>query len=56
MIHSEYGFIPIAIGAVLGFLIVYLEDCYWKRKRKKRYAKRKDKHNDNVRNEGQGER
>lgn len=55
MIHSEYGFIPLAIGIVLGFLIVGLEDCYWKR-RKNRYAKRKDKHNDNVRNEGQGER
>lgn len=55
MIHSECGFIPVAIGIVLGFLIVCLEDCYWKRK-KKRYAKRKDKHNDNVRNEGQGER
>lgn len=55
MIHNEYGFIPLAIGVVLGLLIVYLEDCYWKR-RKNRYAKRKDKHNDNVRNEGQGER
>lgn len=54
MIHSEYGFIPLAIGIVLGFLIVYLEDCYWKRKRKKRYAKRKDKRNDNGSDEGKG--
>lgn len=55
MIHSEYGFIPLVIGIVLGFLVAYLDNCYWKR-RINRYAKRKNKLNDNVRNEGQGER
>ena len=43
-----------ALGIIISFATVWLED--YLDYLNKKDAKRKDKHNDNVRNEGQGER
>lgn len=48
---EERVIIPVVLGIIISFATVWLEDYL-----NKKDAKRKDKHNDNVRNEGQGER
>ena len=48
---EERVFIAVVLGIIISFATVWLEDYL-----NKKNAKRKNKHNDNVRNEGQGER
>lgn len=47
---EERVFIPVVLGIIISFATVWLR--YYLNKKN---VKRKDKHNDNVRNEGQGE-
>ena len=41
--------LPMLLGVILGLVSVWLDELPKKRNKNKRHAKRKNKHNDNVR-------